>query len=168
VPETPVLNEIRRWYRYANWANTLMFDACATLDSAALTRDVGSSFGSVIGTLEHIYAADWLWLERWLGRSHGAFPATGSCTTIEGFRAAYAALDLERMRFLATLDDAALRAPLRYTNMKGDPHAYPLGELLFHVSNHATYHRGQIMHMVRQLGGTVKSSDYLYWLPNAS
>jgi len=162
-----MLTEIRRWYSYARWANALMLDACATLDRDALTREVGSSFGSVLGTLEHLYAADWLWLERWLGRSPAAFPAKGTYTTVEEFRAAYEALDVERMRFLAALDDAALQAPLHYRNTKGEAYTYPLGEVLFHVSNHATYHRGQVMQMVRQLGGSVKSSDYLYWLPVA-
>ncbi len=159
--------EVVRWYRYARWANDHMFDACATLDDEALTRDLGTSFASVLGTVEHIYGADWLWLERFNGRSPSTFPARGTFRTVVEFRAAYHALDDERMRFLASLDDARLAEPLQYQNMKGTPFEYRLGDLLFHVSNHATYHRGQVMQMVKQLGGSVTSTDFLYWLPEA-
>ena len=74
----PVLREIRRWCACARWANRRMLAACDTLDTEALRRDVGSSFGSVLGTLEHVYGADWLWLQRWQGRSPTAWPARHS------------------------------------------------------------------------------------------
>lgn len=162
-----MLRDITRWFTYARWANAHMLDACDTIDAAALTRDLGSSFGTILGTIEHTYGADWIWLERWLGRSPAGFPAKGSIVTIDGFRTAWTALADERDRWLSSLDAAQLSAPLKYRNTKGESFEYPLGDLLFHVSNHATYHRGQVMQMVRQLGGSVKSTDFLYWLPEA-
>lgn len=162
-----VLHQIKRWYAYARWANGHMLTACDTLDSESLRRDVGISFGSVLGTLEHMFGADWIWLERWQGRSPASWPAKGTMVTVADFRDAWAGLDAERARFLDTLDESRFHEPLRYRNLKGDEFEYPLGQLLFHVSNHATYHRGQVMQLVRQHGGTVKSTDYLYWLPEA-
>lgn len=163
----PALREIRRWYAYARWANGHMLAACDTLDAESLMRDVGTSFGSVLGTLEHLYGADWIWLERWLGRSPSSWPAKGTMTSVADFRDAWSRLDAERARFLDALDDSRVTQSIRYRNLKGDEFEYPLGQLLFHVSNHATYHRGQVMQLVRQHGGTVKSTDYLYWLPEA-
>jgi len=166
----PVLQEVKRWYSYARWANNHMLAACETLDAESLARDVGTSFVSVLGTLEHMYGADWIWLERWQGRSPASWPAKGTMTTVGDFRRAWSGLDAERARFLDALDAldvSRLSEPLRYVNLKGETFEYPLGQLLFHVSNHATYHRGQVMQLVRQLGGTVKSTDYLYWLPEA-
>jgi uncharacterized damage-inducible protein DinB len=160
-----MLQEINRWYAYARWANTHMLDACETVDAAALTRDVGTSFGSLLGTLEHLYGADWIWLERFRGRIPTVWPSKGSLLSVTAFRDAFAALDVERTKFLAGLDEPRLLEPLRYRNLKGEPYEFPLGQLLFHVSNHATYHRGQVMQLVRQFGGTVQGTDYLHWLP---
>jgi uncharacterized damage-inducible protein DinB len=160
-----MLHDIRRWYAYARWANGRMLDACETLTNEALTRDVGTSFGSLVGTLEHLHGADWVWLERFLGRNPTSWPAKGSLTTMPAFRVAFDALESERQHFLETLGESRLAEPLSYRNLKGEAFTFPLGELLFHVSNHATYHRGQVMQLVRQFGGVVQSTDYLYWIP---
>ena len=162
-----MLREVSRLYAYTGWANAHMLDACATLEAESLVRDMGTSFGSVLGTLEHMFGADWIWLERWNGRVPVGFPAKGTYGTVDSLRVAWAMLEDERTRFLSTLDDAKLAEPMRYRNTRGDAFEYPLGQLLMHVSNHATYHRGQVMQLVKQMGGTVKSTDYLYWLPQA-
>jgi len=107
---------------------------------------------------------DWVWMERWQGRFPSAFPAKGTLHTVADLRAAWASLDTGREEFLSSLTAARLDEPLAFRNMKGDAFEYPLGSLLLHVSNHATYHRGQVMQLVRQLGGTVSSTDVLFWL----
>ncbi|HEY3288085.1 MAG TPA: DinB family protein [Gemmatimonadaceae bacterium] len=167
MPDAALLHEIRRWYAYADWANAHMLDACDTLDPAALTREMGTSFGSVLGTLQHLYGADWVWSERFLGRSPTAGPALDALTSVPALREAWGRLAAERSRMLDTIDPAQTAAPLAYRNLKGEAFAWPLGDLLFHVSNHATYHRGQVMQMVRQLGGTARSTDFVLWLAAA-
>jgi len=54
--------------------------------------------------------------------------------------------------------------PLSYVNFKGETFKYPLGETLVHVANHGTYHRGQVATLLRQLGRTPASTDYLRYL----
>ena len=61
-------NDFRLLYDFNAWANRHTLDACAALDAEQFLRDLGSSFGSVRDTLAHIYGAEWIWLERWLGR----------------------------------------------------------------------------------------------------
>jgi len=56
-------------YEYNSWANRRSLDACSTLTDEQFTRDIGSSFRSVRDTLSHICEVEWLWLERWHGRS---------------------------------------------------------------------------------------------------
>ncbi|HYV42997.1 MAG TPA: DinB family protein [Thermoanaerobaculia bacterium] len=51
-----------------------------------------------------------------------------------------------------------------YVNVKGETWPYPLHEMLVHVVNHSTYHRGQVATMLRQLGKTPLSTDYLVLL----
>jgi uncharacterized damage-inducible protein DinB len=160
-----LLGQVRRWFAYGRWANDRMFAACETLSADALASEQHTSFHSVLGTLEHMYGGDWVWLERWLGRTPTSFPAQGTMRAIADFRAAWAALDSQRADYLGAIDPGRLAEPLAYRNLKGEAFAYPLGDLLFHVSNHATYHRGQVMQLVRQLGGAATSTDFSLWIP---
>jgi uncharacterized damage-inducible protein DinB len=156
---------LTRWYAYARWAHEQMLAACDTVAPDVLTRADGSSFGSILGTLEHLYGADWIWMERFHGTSPSAFPAKGTLVTVDDFRAAWGTLLDKRDAFLRTLTAEQLEAPLSYRNMKGEAHSLPLGDVLYHVANHSTYHRGQVMQSIRQAGGTVTSTDYVFWLP---
>jgi uncharacterized damage-inducible protein DinB len=159
-----MLPDIRRWFAYARWANDHMLAACDTLPQGVLAKSDGSSFGSILGTLEHLYGADWIWLERFHGVSPTAFPAKGTLQTVADVHGVYGALYERRDAWLAALSADRLTEPLAYRNMKGDAFSLPLGEVLYHVANHATYHRGQVMQTVRQAGGTVTSTDYFLWL----
>ena len=66
--------EIRTLFAYDAWANGRTLDACAALTPEQFTRDLGSSFRSVRDTLAHILGAQWIWLERFHGRSPTALP----------------------------------------------------------------------------------------------
>ena len=63
------LDDFRRLYDYNSWANRRTLEACAPLNDEQFTRDLRSSFRSVRDTLVHILLVEWLWRERWLGRS---------------------------------------------------------------------------------------------------
>ena len=65
--------------------------------------------------------------------------------------------------FLDALDPDRLGEVISYVNLKGDTFAYPLRRMLQHVVNHATYHRGQITTLLRQLGATPLSTDLLLY-----
>ncbi len=59
-------------FQYNHWADRRMLDACAALTNEQFTRDLGSSFSSVRDTLAHLYGAEWIWNERFKGRSPSA------------------------------------------------------------------------------------------------
>src|SRR2546427_5399605 len=62
-------SDIKHLFDYTEWANGLAFNAAAELSDESLRRDVGISHGSIFGTLLHMAGAEWIWLERWHGRS---------------------------------------------------------------------------------------------------
>ena len=68
------LEYIRTLYRYNDWANAHMLEAASQLDQEQFGRDMGSSFASVRDTLLHMLYAEWIWLERWHGRSPEGAP----------------------------------------------------------------------------------------------
>ncbi len=155
------LNWIRELYQYNRWANHRLFDAVATLAPEQYTRDLKNSFRSVRDTLTHVVAAEWIWLERCRGVSPKALPAPEEFPGLAALRAAWLELDGQRNSYLNGLAADQLGASLRYVNTRGETYAYPLWQVLAHVVNHSTYHRGQITTMLRQMGAEPAATDLL-------
>ena len=136
-------------------------DAAAALGDEKLHRDCRSSFPSVYATLVHMLSAEWVWLERWNGSSPTSFPDMQALRTMDDLRARWEPVEHGTRMFIGGLDEPALDRPLSYRNLKGEPFSEPLGFALQHVANHATYHRGQITTMMRQLGGKPAGTDFI-------
>jgi uncharacterized damage-inducible protein DinB len=154
--------EISELYAYNRWANARTLEACASLSAGELEREVGGSFGTVLGTLTHLIGAEWAWLERWQGRSPRALP-TGFAG-LEDLRTRLAEVETGQKRVLETLTPARLAEEISYVNFAGATYTYALGDMLVHVVNHGTYHRGQVATLLRQLGKKPLSTDYLLYL----
>ncbi len=153
-----MIDEIRGLYAYNRWANERILDACQALAPEQLGKGLGSSFSSVRETLAHIFAAEWIWLSRWNGVSPRGMPAW-ELPDVASLRARWDEVEAERADFLSRQDDASLRKIVAYRNTKGEPFQSPLWQLLRHVANHSTYHRGQVVTMLRQLGAAAPSTD---------
>lgn len=158
------MRDLRRLFEYNRWANLRMLDAVEPLGPAELKREIPSSFPSVLATLVHALGAEWVWLQRWKGSSPTALPDTGSLDSVEAVRARWDALWDEQTVFLAGLGEGDAVRTVSYRLFNGDPDARPLDELMRHLVNHSTYHRGQLATMLRQLGRTPPSTDYVRWL----
>ena len=133
-------DDARRLYAYTDWANDRILAVSAELSNEQLTRNIESSFSSIRGTLAHIAFAEWLWL----------------ADLTESFRA----IASDRRMYLAGLPDDGPDSLLHYRSTKGDPFSMPLRDLLVHCANHSTYHRGQVVTMLRQVGATPPNTDY--------
>jgi uncharacterized damage-inducible protein DinB len=153
--------ELKRLFAYNRWATTRTLDAVASLTPEELTRDLKSSFPSVVATLAHGLGAERVWLTRWQGTSPTAFPPESSLATLADVRAAWDELWRDQQTYLAGLGDVDVARPLAYKLFNGQADTQPLGDLMRHVINHATYHRGQVVTMLRQLGKTPPSTDYI-------
>jgi uncharacterized damage-inducible protein DinB len=157
-------NDIRQLFDFNRWANGLVLDAAARLGEEEFTRDLKNSFPSVRDTLAHLLFAEWVWLRRWKGESPRAAPwVPADFADVESLRAALAEVDREREELLTSVTDDALAQWLTYTNTRGEQWRYPLRSMMQHVVNHSTYHRGQVVTMLRQLGAAAPSTDLLYY-----
>ena len=156
-----MIEELRDLFAYTAWANGGVLDAVAKLDAEAFTRDLGSSFPSVRATLVHLLGADWIWLARWHGTSPTALPEGWDLSSVDAIRQRWAEVERERAAFAAGLTDDDLARPLAYRNMKGEAFVNTLAETLRHVVNHSTYHRGQVVTMLRQLGAQGVNTDLI-------
>jgi uncharacterized damage-inducible protein DinB len=153
------LEDVHSLYAYNSWANHRVLEACAPLDAAKFAQDLHSSFPSVRDTLRHIMLAEWLWLERWLGRSPG-FPAD-EFADLASMRSRWQEIEADLNAFIRKLSAADLGRIVEYKNTKGHAFANPMWQMLQHLVNHGTYHRGQITTMLRQLGATPVTTDLI-------
>ena len=138
-----------------------MLDAVEGLTPEQYTRDLGSSFRSVRDTVVHIYAAEWIWHQRWLGHSPTALPPADQFPDFAAIRGAWSEHEgLVRACVDRIGDDVARIMP--YTLLNGTSSSSLFWQLLQHVVNHASYHRGQVTTMLRQLGAAPgKSTDMI-------
>jgi len=157
------LATIRALYRYNSWANERTLDAVSGIAPAELSRDLKNSHGSIRDTLAHAAWAEWIWLQRWKGLSPQTRFSPADYPTLERLRDAFRAVDVERSALLGELTAERLLKPLEYTNLKGETWRYPLWQQLYHVINHSTYHRGQVVTMLRQLGAAPAATDFLVY-----
>lgn len=153
--------EIRELYAYNRWANHRTLEAASALSEEAFTRDLGSSFPSVRDTLAHVLAAEWIWLQRWKGTSPTGTPQDWDLSTPKAIRARWAEVEREREAFVSVLTDEDLRRAVNYRNTVGQPFENTLEEMLRHVVNHSSYHRGQVVTMLRQLGAEPVGTDLI-------
>ena len=160
-----LLDDLRELFDYNYWARDRQLEACAALNQEQLLRPMGNSFASVRDVLAHLVYAEWIWQERWRGRSPNAGEAQAySAATFPDLatvRERWQAVEANVRGYLAGLNDAALQQPLSYVNTRGEHWTYRLGDTLFHVVNHQTYHRGQVTTLLRQLGAAAPAIDYL-------
>jgi uncharacterized damage-inducible protein DinB len=155
------VDDFRLLYDYNAWANHRTLGACAALDDEQFTRDLGSSFRSVRDTLVHISGAQWIWLERWHGRSPEAAPVAGDFPNLVAVRRRSAELERDLLDYVASLTPEDLQRVIAYRTMAGVAGQQPLWQMLKHLANHGTYHRGQVTAMLRQLGSKPTGTDLI-------
>jgi uncharacterized damage-inducible protein DinB len=157
------VEDFRLLYDFNCWANYRTLDSCATLSAEQFTRDLGSSFRSVRDTLAHIYGAEWLWLERWHGRSPNALPTAAEFPNLEALRHRWDELERNLLDYLASLTPEDIQRVVHHNTTQGVPQSAPLWQMLQHLVNHGTYHRGQVATMLRQLGAKPLSTDLIFF-----
>lgn len=158
------LSHFRELYLYNHWANRRMLAAVSRLSPADFLKPMVSSFPSVRDTLAHILGAEIVWLARWRGSAPRGLPLAAEIPDMVTLEARWTAHQDELTRYLDELEEEALAKPLHYTNFKGEQHAYSLAQLLTHVANHSSYHRGQVVTLLRQLGAAAVATDYVAFL----
>ena len=157
------LETIRDLYAYNRWANARALEAASAVSARDFTKEVGGSFASLRGTLAHMYGAEWIWLERWKGISPPRLPDEGEFPDILELRGRWKAIEEHRDSWFKNLSEAGVRQKIRYRNLEGKSFEAPLWQLMQHVANHSTYHRGQVVAMLRMLGAKAVSTDLVLW-----
>jgi uncharacterized damage-inducible protein DinB len=133
------------------WARDRVLSAAAALTPGQYARPMGNSFSSVHDTLNHVYLAEWIWHERWNGVSPTAFPSI-DMPDVDSLRRNWTALESKVRAHVTNAGQAGLERVIAYSLMSGKAGESTLWQMVTHVVNHATYHRGQVTTLLRQLG----------------
>lgn len=141
--------------RYSTWASRRLLDAALALPPDDARKDLGVSHKSVMETLGHIHMADRAWLYRVLGDT---MPQPTEALEIEWPRIREA-----WEKYAASLTDDMMARAIGYKDMAGNFHTSKIWQIVLHVVNHATLHRGQVMAMMRQLGVKPPQTDLMYF-----
>lgn len=149
--------EIHTHLRYSSWASQQLLKAAKNLSPDDLTRNVGISHGSILGTLSHIHFVDRIWYSRAVDPNVNVIRESDLATlerewpVILGMWESWAqgvqAADLARM--------------VPYKALDGTPSETPAERVVLHLVNHNTLHRGQVMGMIRQLGIAPPATDLI-------
>jgi uncharacterized damage-inducible protein DinB len=147
---------------YHYWARDRLLTALEPLTPEQFTRDLGSSFKSIRDTVAHVYAAEWAWFMRWQGQSPTALLPAEQFPDLASILSAWTALEAKMRAFVEGFGDADVTRVIDYKLLSGEAGSSPLWQMLQHVVNHASYHRGQVTTMLRQIGASpAKSMDMI-------
>jgi len=147
---------------YNYWGRDRILDAVSPLSADQYTRDLGNSFKSIRDTLTHMYSAEWVWYTRWNGESPTTPMPMDRFSDLPALTAAWRDLEGKMRSFIGAQDDQGLAQTMSYRLMNGQPGASPLWQMIQHVVNHGSYHRGQVTTMLRQIGAAPpKSTDLI-------
>ena len=156
------LADLQTLLDYHYWARDRMLDAADALTPEQFNRDLGSSFRSVRDTLTHTYSAEWAWHSRWQGHSPAAQLSPDLFPTVDDIRRAWVENEGKVRGFLAQAGEGGIGRIFEYTLLNGAAGATPLSQMIQHMVNHASYHRGQVTTLLRQIGvAPAKSMDLI-------
>jgi len=163
--------EVHLLYEYDRWANDRILKLVAALTPEQFTRNLGGSFPSVRDVLLHMAAAKWAWLEYWKNsspsdqilmdlftRSDARLPRE-SFPTLATVLPKWDEIETQHVAFISGVTDESLNRMFPV-----GPTSLSLAHLIRHLSNHSTYHRGQIAMMLRQLGALAQGTDFAEFL----
>lgn len=147
---------------YNYWANSRFHEVFLEMPSELADAEVQSSFAGLGPTVEHIAGAEFIWLQRLQNIDVKGFPAfDGQQFPDEKWLAS----SQDLIKFAEALKQEDFEKPIEYRNLKGEAFSNTVGGIIQHLVNHGTFHRGQLVSILRILGWKkIPSTDYIVWL----
>jgi len=160
--------DARMLARYNAWANKLVFDAVAGLPEGEATKPRQSLFKNMVHMLNHNYVIDRIFQAHLEGRGHGYTARnTPDHPPLAELWRAQQDIDAWYVAWSDTLTDTALAQTVRFTFVGGGEGAMTRGEILLHITNHTSYHRGFVGEMFYAVPARPPTTDLPVFLRDA-
>ncbi len=151
--------------RYHSWANQQLFQLIRTLPVSSLHQPIVNSFPSVAATIHHMWSAEFIWWQRIKLTEPVLLLEEALMHDPVQMIDTYAQLSQQIEQWVNNATEAALQHEFIYRNSKKVQFKQPVHEVLMHLFNHQTYHRGQLVTLLRQLGvDKIPATDYIVFL----
>lgn len=154
------MQDLRMLTQYTVWANDLLYESLAGESEATLSLDRNARPGGILGVLGHIYVVGLIWKAHLASIDHGfTSRRLVNSMPLNELRQRQADLDAWYVQFTASQTTESLRKDLRFVFVGGGDGVMNVGEMLLHVVNHSTYHRGYVADMLYESGSTPPTMD---------
>lgn len=137
---------------FMKWADQTMLAALSQVPCDQVIEDLGNSFKSMLGTLSHVYLAEWVWIKRLRGDSTAKITDVEAPADLNALEQAWPALHQLWSDWSLSLSSEQWQTPLVLRSMQGTEFPLPYWQVVMHLVNHGSYHRGQVATMLRQSG----------------
>jgi len=156
---------IRMLARYKAWANTITFSHLLALPGNEVTRLRPTRFGSIVHTLNHVYVVDDIFRAHLEGGAHGYTDRnTEAPPDLPDLWSAVQELDRWYVAYADGLDGETIDEPVYFRFVDGKPGRMTRGEILLHVINHGSYHRGFVGDLLYQIPSAFPANDLTIFL----
>lgn len=152
---------------YNIWANQKLIACIQALPEEASLKEMPSSFTTMQGTLLHMWDSESIWWQRMKLQEGIVLPSANFKGTTRDVSTALLHQNKLWETWVSNASQAALDHVFMYLSLKQEPLKMHINQMLLHVFNHGTYHRGQLVNMLRQLDiQKIPQTDFSLWTRN--
>jgi uncharacterized damage-inducible protein DinB len=165
VLQTQTMKELLiQFAAYNVWASQKLIDVIAELPEEKCTAEVPSSFCSLYKTIFHMWDAESIWWQRMKMQEKIFRPSENVNASLKDVTNGLLQQSNQWLEWVTQASEPAIDHVFHYHTAKNEQFKQPIYQMLLHVFNHGTYHRGQLVNMLRQLGvEKVPATDFIVW-----
>lgn len=153
------------YVKYNLWANKRICERINQIDDVLCNTELKSSFKTIRLTLLHIWDAQQIWYLRLNGKSVTEWPGSNYTGSSKELIDSFLKQSEEMITLVESYTEEKLNSFCEFNDMKGNPHKIKTCDILQHCMNHATFHRGQLVTMLRELGvDNIPGTDYITYI----
>jgi uncharacterized damage-inducible protein DinB len=155
---------LRQFAMYNIWANQKIAELILSLPEEKQKQELPSSFKSLYSTVLHMWDAESIWWQRMKLHERIIVPSENFKGTMQDVSNGLLQQNHQWLDWVNNATDIALEHVFQYQNTKKEQFKQPIYQMILHVFNHGTYHRGQLINMLRQLGiEKLPQTDFIVW-----
>ena len=154
------MNNTTMLTRYKAWANELVFSTVSNLPDGEVVKPRQTRFGNILHTLNHAYVIDAVFKAHLLGEAHGYTARnTESPSPLDALWQAQTKIDCWYVDYAKSLNDEAQSETVEFEFTGGGQGKMTRVEILLHIVNYGTYHRGFVSDLMYQIPASVPAND---------
>jgi uncharacterized damage-inducible protein DinB len=160
-----IKEQLKKYAEYNLWANKRITEVLTSLPDEAWFIEQKSSFNTLRDTVLHLYGAETIWLSRLSGVSPVKMPGLDPSSSNAHAAGSWINASKELLELITQKPESYFTSKCEYNDMRGIGYQMIVQDILQHVFNHSTFHRGQIVTMLRFAGITgLPSTDYITYI----